>query len=569
VRRLNWLAGACALALLLLGSTAHAQEASPLSAIPPSVSLEGDRTGRLVLVNETGVKLDATLTIGREDGKAGAGGFVMPAKEIEIDPGKRFPLTVTVYGGPLRFLDVVAAPTEALPRGAVLRVPLQEVTPVEPAVSEWAVVHTTAGGDSGTELPLTGPCGNLELSGPMKLGTVQASGEQLTITGSCSDEKTESLELSTSGSGSSGNAYKGKIAVGDGEVDLTVQDKLSGIVTAFLIFLGIVVALAVSIWRGWGRPTGDLLRETRVVEELVTSDNEANVDIGFKKAASELELPENVQEWTIAAAVQQELTELRRPLRRLPSEEQLKKTREALTSLELELSVWPKVANRLGELQQRSDQLAALSHYRQSVWDRTLGRKGPLDLAAMREVKATADEALTLAGDWPDKAIADASALAESLPKGVPVPASFEAVLDRFREAKSAADAKEALSAFRSAEIELRKAAKGAGLDEGMLASASISEPIVLFEPVAIEDPAPSARELAVGIFAIDAVVLGLLLLVALIAGMQALWVDKSFGGAWDVTAALAWGLGAGVIGQPLTSALTDAGRSWVAGKSA
>lgn len=563
MRRLNRLAGTCALALLLLASAAQAQEDPPLSATPSSVTLGSDGVGRLVLTNETAIELELTLKISRPDGVEGAGGFINPDDEIEIGPGERVPLVVTVYAGPLRFLDVIATPTRRLPHGAVLRVPMNEVAPVKPTVSEWTFVHTRAGGDSGTLLPLTGPCGGLYLSGPTKLGTVQADGEQVTITGSCSDAEATSLELTTSAGGSSGHTYKGKIEVGEGEVELAVLDRLSGVLTAFLILLGILIALAVSIWRGWGRSTGDLLRETRVVEELVGSNNEANVDSGFRKAASELKLPQNVQEWTVAAALRSELAELRRPLHRLPSEEQLKKTREALAALELELRNWPSIANRLGELQERSERLAALGSYRQSVLDRTLARTGPLDLKAMREVKATADEAVTLAADWPAKAIDAAIALAESLPDGVPVPASFSAVIDRFHEATSAAGAREALAAFWPAEIELREAAAGAGLAGAVSVETSASEPPSLFEPVETEDPGIAARKLAVRIFAVDAVVLGLLLLVALLAGMQALWVDKSFGGAWDVTTALAWGLGSGLIGQPLTSALSDLGRSW------
>ena len=567
MRRRNWLAVGCVLVLLLLPSTAQAEEGPPLSATPASVALGPEGFGKLTLLNETAVELSLKLSLSSEGGEEDRTGFIGPGTEIKIGPGERAPIKVTSYLEPDAFLDVVAEPAPTLPRGAVLRVPLLDGAPVKPAVSEWVFVDTFEGSESGTQLPLTGPCGNLHLTAPdhladpTKLGTVQANGEQVTVTGTCSDLKSESLDLTTSAGGSSGHTYKGKIKVGEGELDLTVRERLSGVLTALLILLGIAVALRVNSWRGWGRSSGDLRREIRVVEEMVTGENKANVDSGFKKAAVELKLPSNVQGWTIAAAVQNELAELGRSLGHFPNEEQLKKTREALAALELELRAWPGVANRLGELQQRNGQLVVLEKYRQGAVDKTLARVGPLDLKAMREVKAAADEAVTLAGDWPAKAIDDAIAMAENLPGGVSPPASFDAVIQRFREATSAAGAKEALAAFWPAEVKLRKVAADAGL-EGFV-TAAIPEPTAPFEPVETVDPGPSAHELAVKIFAVDAVVLGMLLLVALVAGMQALWVDKSFGGVLGVTAALAWGLGSGVIGQPLTSALSDLGRSW------
>ncbi len=572
MRRRNWLVGACVLVLLLLTSTAQAEESPPLSppltAIPPSVALEPDGTGSLTVLNETAVELKLSLSLASEDGEEDRTGFIGTGTEMNIEPGERAPIRVTSYIRPEAFLDIVAEPASGLPHGAVLRVPLHEGAPVKPAVSEWVFVNTFEGGESGTQLPLTGPCVNLHLTDPnhftdpTKIGTVQVAGKQATVSGSCSDTKSESLELTTSAGEASGHTYKGKITVGEGELDLAVEEKFSGVLTALLILLGIAVAIRVSSWRGWGRSKEDLRREIRVVEEMAAGENAANIDSGFKKAAAELKLPANVQEWTTAEAVRHELAELRRPLRLFPSEEQLKKTREALAKLELELRAWPDVANRLGELQQRNEQLAVLDKYRQSVLDRTLARVGPLDLKAMREVKAAADEAVTLAGDWPARAIEDAIAMAENLPDGVSPPAGFDAVIQRFREATSVAGAKEALAAFWPAEVKLRKVAADAELDERFIAAAT-PEPTVPFEPVETVDPGPSAHELAVKVFAVDTVVLGLLLLVALVAGMQELWVDKSFGGAWDVAAALAWGFGAGAVGPPLISALGDLGRSW------
>jgi hypothetical protein len=44
---------------------------------------------------------------------------------------------------------------------------------------------------------------------------------------------------------------------------------------------------------------------------------------------------------------------------------------------------------------------------------------------------------------------------------------------------------------------------------------------------------------------------------------MQALWVGKSFGGFWDIAAALVWGFGSGAISATLSFALGNLGQSW------
>jgi hypothetical protein len=553
----------CALAFLLLAANARASEEAPLSASPSPVELDAGGNGEVALANETGAGLSLSLRIVGEKGEALPGASVTPSKGAAVGPGETLSTKVAVPNPPTTSaLVVVAAPAEGLPLGAVLRVPLSKSAAVKPAVTEWTLLDTHPGDDSGAKLPLTAACSNLNLTGASELGTVQAEGETLTVTGKCGDATAKSVDLSVSPSKADGRTYKGKIEVGATEVELTVQNKLCAAIAALLIFIGIVVALAIGAWRGGGRAASDLKRETYVVEQLVADGNPASVDKSFAKAAAVLNLPPNVQAWTVAAAARTKLAELRRPLRGFPSEETLKKTREALAALELELRNWPEEANLLGELQVRGPKLAELSKYYPAILDRTLRRTGPLELKTMADVKTAAKEAVTLANDWPAGAIATARELALQVP-GTHARASFDTVLDHFHEAGSVGEAMAARSAFWDAYRELRDEATDEGFVAESMAAGAAAGTTAPFEPAETDDPAAMAGELAALNFAIDAWVLGMLLLVALAAGMQALWVDKSFGGGWDIIAALAWGVGSGAVGQPLSSALSDFGRSW------
>ena len=431
-------------------------------------------------------------------------------------------------------LVVVVAPNTGLPQGATLRIPLRTTKAVKSEVTEWTFTSTRPGSDSGVELPLTAPCAGLDLKEP--LGTVQGEGEHLTVNGTCADKAVEAIDLSVSGPIASGHVYKGKIKVGESDVELTVEDKLSAALAALIIFFGIIIALAIGYFQGSRRPAMELTSQIRIVEAFVSPHNPENVEKAFAEAAAKLDLPQEVRRWSIAGSARGELATLRKALRGSPSEEVLKATRETLLKLELELHEWPKVANRLGELKLRGPRLAILPHYYGPILDRTLSRSGRFDLDAMRDVKAAADEAVTLANDWPHNQIEAAQALAASLPDDVPVPASFAVVLSRFDAATNIKDAEAALKQFWKANKDLREAAQIGRVTRGAIAAAGASAAgDEVFEPVETGDPAKAAAALAHDIFAIDFIVMTVLLAVALLAGMQLLWVGQSFGTCWDL----------------------------------
>jgi phosphoglycolate phosphatase-like HAD superfamily hydrolase len=563
------------IALFLLQATeALAEEPTPLSASPSPVVLEANGHGTVVLTNQTGIEMTLNLSAVDKDGNALPGASITPPPGGKLGPGASATVTFTVPKETTGSLVVVAAPTGGLPEGAVVRVALVTAETAKAAVTEWTFVNTHPGGNSGTQLPLTATCGSLGLAkptspgpaSPTPIGTVQSEGESLTVSGICSAADAKELDLSISAPQHDGRVYKGKIKVGEGEVELTVEDKLCAALAALLIFIGIGLALGVGSYQSGKRPALQLIREIRIVENFVSPNNKKNLDKLFRDAATELDLPDEVRTWTIAAAVSAELTALRSSLQGLPNEEELKAKREALVKLELELREWPKVANLLGELKLRGPRLAILTHYYGPILDRTLKRRGSLDLAAMRDVKTAASEAVALANEWPSEQIAAAQILARNLPGNVTVPASFEVALQQIDSAATAEEAKKALKAFWKAKVDLQDAAKAEEITaSAMVVAGSTTASESVFEPAETEDPAVAAASLASTIFAIDLIVLGILLAVALVGGMQTLWVGKSFGGFWDIAAALAWGLGAGAIGKPLSEGLTNVGRSWIA----
>jgi hypothetical protein len=552
-----------AVATLLLAASAHAQETPPLSASPATVTLDANGNGEVTLSNNLGVDLELTLEVVGEDGARVPSASVDPS-DRSLVAGSSATVTVRIPGPPrASILVVVAAPVSGLSEGAALRIPVSKTAPAKPAVKEWTLVYTHAGDDAGTRLPLTSACAGLGLKKATELGTVQAGGEQLAITGSCDGDSSKSVTLTTAVQGSDGRSYKGKIKVGDSEVDLTVEDTLSWMLVALLIAIGIGAAVGVSAWQGWGRATRELLRKSYLVEQLVASRNERNADVSFVKAAADLGLPANVQAWTIAGAVRTKVSELRRPLRRFPTDDEVTQAGEELDALELEIRQWPDTANRLGELKQRLEKLADLKSYLDIIEPRTLCRPGPLSLEAMRDVRAAADEAVALANDWPAASIEAARGVGKNLPANEPARLHLDSVLERFRTATSPALAKAALDEFWEVDRELREAAVPPALRAAAMPEAGGPALTGRFEQVDTDDPALAARGLATQIWMVDMWVFVVLLLAALIAGMQALWVDKSFGGAWDIASAFVWGLGAGAVGEPLSAALGDLGRSW------
>ena len=568
-----FVAALVALVALALAAPAGAQDTPALSAGTPSVTLDERGAGEVTLTNETALDLTIALAVVGDDGSRVPNAVGDLATGPRLGPGETATVTVTVPDAPAESVLVVrAAPTGGLPRGAVLRVPVTKLAPPKPAVKAWTIMRKHAGSDEGERLPLTQPCGGLNLTKPKELGTVQAGGHSLTVTGSCPDKSAKWLELSPTHRPSDGRSYTGTIKIGEDEVELTVEDTLVWTLAALIILGGIGLALFANLWPGGGRAIADLRRRSYVVEALVDPDNELSADRSFASAAERVGLPANVQEWRIGPEVRRKLIELRGSLHGFPEAEALEEAEKELESLETEVRNWHHVANELGDLKHRIGTLSDLEKYVDAVRKRTLDREGPLDLDAMSDVKAATSEALLLATDWPSETIAAARARAAALPESHDARQGFDAFVGRLRGAGTAAAAREALESFWAVNEALHKAGTRTELLTGppmkrFLAEAEAAGWAGFFQPVETDDPTAAARDIGRRIAFVDAAVLVALLSAALVAGMQELWVGQSFGGFWDIAAAFVWGLGSGTIAAPLTTALTDFGRSWLAAR--
>jgi hypothetical protein len=554
------------LVTISLPTTAWADTQQPISASPPAATLDKDGKAAVTVSNELGAQLGLTLEADDQQGQPLSQVTVTPSA-TSLAAGASLEVTVDAPSRPdSSTLVVVAAAGDALPTGAVLRIPLSKTAPAKPAVTKWKIVNTQAGSDAGRRLPLTKSCAGLGIEKPTELGVVEADGNDLTVTGSCSDPTAKSLALAISDVGPDGRSYSGTIKVADTDVALTVDNTVSWLLAVLLIFLGIIVALGLTGWRESGRAARDIVRRSRLVEWVVSDRNPHNSDRSFAQAATALELPTNVKQWTIAAAVREKSSELRGQVQARPTEDELKAATEDIASLEKTVGTWPDFANRLGELNHGLEKLRHLEAYSNRIRARTLDRHGPLDLDAIGDIKAAADEAIPLANDWPITTIVSAQTLALAIPDDSPAIGArhdFEALLDQFSAVADIDGAEAALAEFWTVNKEL----KGATEPEWAFAIDFDSDPEEAahpspFHPVETDDPAAIAAQIATEIWAIDLAVVIVLLLAAVFAGMQALWVDKTFGGASDVIAALFWGLGAGTVVQPLAAALTDLGRS-------
>jgi hypothetical protein len=252
---------------------------------------------------------------------------------------------------------------------------------------------------------------------------------------------------------------------------------------------------------------------------------------------------------------------------RAPTDAEVAATRKALDDLDAQVRAWPQVANRLGELANRAERLLDLTSYLQSILARTLGRAGPLDPAAMADVKAAADEALALAAAWPAETIHMAKRTVAWVPGDAAV-GQWHALLQRLHEAPDDASARAAIGSIYDANTALQKAVEEKLRADGLVVEeeteAAIAGPLGfgLFEPVDVGDPGATSRDLGWRISALDKAAFAFLLAVALVAGMQALWVDKTFGGFWDVASAIVWGSGSAAVAAPLSAALGDTRKS-------
>lgn len=570
----------CALiGMLGTGETAYA-DSGPLSAIPSPVTIDGTGHASVTVANGSAVTLKVSLSLVRSDGTpvpeatvatgaASAPGTAAASVDGTIGPGGAIVVAFTVPTASAgSSLLVTVPPTPDMKGGAVLRVPLQ--TP--PAVDSWTIKERFGLRNDGGDLPLKSACGSLGIGSPSTVGTVQADGVQVPIVARCKSNATQSVALQPKHVPWVGRTYKGKILLGppgSPAVDLTLVVTTAWYLVASCIFIGILAAWWVGAWRGWRRAAAQLRRRTYLIEQLVSSANPHNADASFQQAAALAALPAPVRLSTIRGAVTDRLKEIRSTLRAMtsPTQQELADLRSGLDQLGTKVQSWPAAANLLAKMEHRFEGLAELVAYVQAARARTLDLVGARTLDEMDTIKSAAQEVIDLANDWPTDAIRRARELAAGLGADNPAVAQLDGVLDQLAAAADVAAAKDAIPLFWAADTALRQvvAAQAAAGPLEALNYAAVAAALPwsgFFAPAEVADPAATASGLAVRIFLVDNLVLMFILATALIAGMQALYVGKAFGGWWDLAAAVAWGAGSGIVAGPLSGAVSGAQES-------
>jgi hypothetical protein len=553
---------ALAVGALATAATAHAQEPPALSATPASITLAANGTGTTTVANGTGVKLRLGIAVVDASGRS----FDAP-KPRSLPAGRTTRLTVDLSNAPGdATLVVTARPAPGLPRGAALRVPIAKEASAVPAVKSWTMEFQPLWDEDGRDLPLSGPCSQSAAAKGVT-AVVQADGASHTVTGKCTKPSAHKLRLSVTGVGWDGREYSGTLKLGDVEVALTVEERWAWWLAGVIILIGLLAALGLNAWRGWGRGATDLLRRTYTVEQLVDGRNPAAADKAFASAAEELGLPNNVQGWTIADAVKTKLGTTRTKIRGWtdPKEEEVEAVRTDLEALEAQIVAWPEMANELARLSAALDRLGALDAYASTIRARTLALTGKIDLETAGKVKADVTEAVALAAVWPAEAIRDAARDAETLPAGDDARDLLDAALERMAAAADPVAAAAAVEDFWEAHKAIAQAksprpAAEAGAEEAVTEPGAMASYV---EAVPTADPRDTAKGLGLRIALIDRLVVIFLVVVAWAAGMEALWIDESFGGAWDPILAFVWGAGAGAVATSLGTAIAAAIGSW------
>ena len=427
--------------------------------------------------------------------------------------------------------------------------------------------HVLATGSSGTRLPLDGPCADLGLAPNAVLGRVQADGSSVVITGTCDPADPNSVHLHPAPFSWRGRSYTGTLTIGTGEhksVALTLNRTMNVWLVVGLMLVGVVIALGVTHWTGTGREVAIEVRHTFLIDGMVSAKNKDNPDTQFAKLADDLGLPPNVRGWTIAPAVNSATAAARAKLRGSPSSDDLAKIKADLTALSDRVRTWPGVANSLATLRARSarlDKAAAYEKYVDSkTFDRQLADGGALLRADIDSIATVADEAVGVTGDidlgtlqLADQLMNEHAELTEA--------EDLNKAFGKLGAVTTAAEVRSALVEVSAAYLTLRTAVDQQGA-QAMYAVAPDALPtaggggLAVFAGLATVDPLEHAAQQKVRIWLIDRAVFIVLLVAAIVGGLQTLWVGKQFGSPLDVLVALAWGLGATAVTGALAGAV-------------
>lgn len=481
-------------------------------------------------------------------------------------------------------IAAVVDPGRLAENGFVLwrNVEVGPVTPV-PAVASVQVRSTWGApwaSTAGAVVPLATPdaCSKLEVPAT-PVGYVQADdGGSAAIKETCiTSGKGIALQLSFDKLARTGAKYQGQATIGATTVSITVERSTTLWIPLVLLVLGLLLALWL-LERSPQRVVAQLRRRLLLARAQVGSRAQpGSAVVAFRQAADgaewgKLDIFDDTD--IVAQRIEEEIGALRRAKRfsLTADHPQAKVLSNQISSIETAIADLAPLAEHLRQLQQRLGPVEAslmLPAWTDSVRDTLLAAR-VLAVSDVAEHAANVAAAAATSVWWPS-VLQQTTALQQRLSElhqhqtdwtaqqNLQITTAqglFDVALAAFARATSVDDvhsvyghefhrAQAAVDALASLKVTPRFGVAAPVLVP--LASLTVPPPeAYISEARAIVSAQRRASTISV-------VILGLLFLLA---GLQALYVGKTFGTLWDLAAALAWGAAAGTVVTPLAAAI-------------
>jgi hypothetical protein len=464
-----------------------------------------------------------------------------------------------------------------------------------PASSTIAAVDSAATGTGSTDAAPSTTDATTTTVATTGVGFVTAGDHISTVTATCieraADDQPLYADVVVQGLAWDGLDYAGTIDLAPdddeaGDLEVKVRRTMPFRLFFGLLALGLGLAYVAHLWTGGVRTAvAERLRGRRLAEQIKSTKPDAPL-IQFATTCALGGIADNVRDWNIAGGLSGELdtvdAELSRHVRwfRLPSATAVKEAGEKIGKIDTATKALPELANTLVRLGAVRRKLDALASFQETTLAATLNRPrdgAPTGSAALTAIDEAARNAIRIATNWPADLItatrADMAWLERVLPGNTPLAPAF---LEARREATAAwatftdqangAHTDEQIDAAMLQLYETRgqiAAARNAFADletvvVGVLpvGTPETRRPAVAPQDQATVRPPTPSWWLRTRMWLTDGVVFALVVVAALAAGIQALYVDKTIGGVWGCVTVVLWAFVSGTVAKPIAAAV-------------